>query len=104
MLFLSREDVRAVLETGALVDAIARALVELSTGRTDVPPRVAARTPDPGAVAEIGEVLAGSAPGRSSDEQITLYKSTGHAVEDAAAARLAFDRARRLGVGTILEL
>jgi ornithine cyclodeaminase/alanine dehydrogenase-like protein (mu-crystallin family) len=37
-------------------------------------------------VGEIGEVLAGSKPGRTSDDQITLYKSLGHAVQDLAAA------------------
>jgi alanine dehydrogenase len=33
-------------------------------------------------------VLAGTHPGRSSDKEITVYKSMGHAVEDAAAAAL----------------
>ncbi|HEU5248873.1 MAG TPA: NAD(P)-binding domain-containing protein [Thermoanaerobaculia bacterium] len=40
--------------------------------------------------AEIGEVFAGRAPGRRSDEEITLYKSVGVAVEDLAAAGLVF--------------
>ena len=55
-------------------------------------------------IAEIGEVLAGDRPGRRSDEELTLYKSTGHAVEDAAAARLVFDRARVEGAGQRFEL
>jgi ornithine cyclodeaminase/alanine dehydrogenase-like protein (mu-crystallin family) len=38
--------------------------------------------------AELGEIVAGSKPGRTSPEQITLYKSVGIAVEDAAAAAL----------------
>ncbi len=38
-------------------------------------------------VAEIGEVLAGMAVGRESAEQITLYKSLGHVVQDLAALR-----------------
>src|SRR5579872_5368750 len=42
---------------------------------------------------ELGEALAGTRPGRSSPEEITVYKSVGHAVEDAAAARLIYDRA-----------
>lgn len=37
-------------------------------------------------VAEIGEVLAGAKPGRTSADQITLYKSLGHAAQDIAAA------------------
>jgi ornithine cyclodeaminase/alanine dehydrogenase-like protein (mu-crystallin family) len=59
---------------------------------------------DPGRLAEVGEVLAGTRPGRTSDAEITLYKSTGHAVEDAATARLVYDRALAEGAGTSLPL
>ena len=38
------------------------------------------------AVGEIGEVLAGRVPGRQNDEQVTIYKSLGHVVQDLAAA------------------
>jgi len=37
-------------------------------------------------VAEIGQVLAGDAVGRQSDDQITVYKSLGHVVQDLASA------------------
>jgi alanine dehydrogenase len=53
---------------------------------------------------EVGEVLAGTRAGRTSDDDITVYKSTGHAVEDAATARLVYDRARAEGVGVSLAL
>jgi ornithine cyclodeaminase/alanine dehydrogenase-like protein (mu-crystallin family) len=53
---------------------------------------------------EVGEVLAGTRPGRTSAGEITVYKSTGHAVEDAATARLVYDRARTEGAGTTLTL
>jgi alanine dehydrogenase len=43
---------------------------------------------EPSEAVELGEVLAGSHSGRTSAEQITVYKSMGHAVEDAAAAAL----------------
>jgi alanine dehydrogenase len=43
---------------------------------------------EPSDAVELGEVLSGTHPGRSSDDQITVYKSMGHAVEDAAAAAL----------------
>ncbi|MGA9162454.1 MAG: ornithine cyclodeaminase family protein [Actinomycetota bacterium] len=59
---------------------------------------------DPRAIAEIGEVFAGTHPGRRSDDELTLYKSTGHAVEDAATARQVFDRARAEGIGSTFEL
>jgi alanine dehydrogenase len=59
---------------------------------------------DPEAAAELGEVLAGTRDGRTSPEQITVYKSMGHAVEDASAAGLVYSRALQLGVGTEVEL
>jgi ornithine cyclodeaminase/alanine dehydrogenase-like protein (mu-crystallin family) len=43
--------------------------------------------------AEIGEVVAGSKNGRESDEEITLFKSVGVAVEDITAASLVYERA-----------
>jgi ornithine cyclodeaminase len=48
---------------------------------------------DPDEAVELGEVLAGSRPGRTSEDEITVYKSMGHAVEDAAAAALVLERA-----------
>lgn len=49
---------------------------------------------------EIGEVLAGTKPGRTSDDEVTMYKSVGIAVQDVAAASLVYRRAREQGVGT----
>jgi ornithine cyclodeaminase/alanine dehydrogenase-like protein (mu-crystallin family) len=60
---------------------------------------------DPSRVhAELGELVSGSRPGRSSAGEITLYKSVGVAVQDAAAAALVLARARDRGVGTEVEL
>ena len=49
--------------------------------------------------AELGELVANTRPGRSSPEQITLYKSVGVAVQDAAAAALVIRAAQVRGVG-----
>ena len=54
--------------------------------------------------AEIGELLSGTMTGRSDDRQITLYRSVGVAVQDAAAAGLVLREAQRQGVGTVLAL
>jgi ornithine cyclodeaminase/alanine dehydrogenase-like protein (mu-crystallin family) len=59
---------------------------------------------DPSDAVELGEILAGTREGRTSPEQITIYKSMGHAVEDAAAAGLVYRRALEDGVGTDVEL
>jgi ornithine cyclodeaminase/alanine dehydrogenase len=50
--------------------------------------------------AELSQIVSGTVPGRVSEEEITLFKSVGFAIEDAAVARLAFDRALEKGVGT----
>jgi alanine dehydrogenase len=54
--------------------------------------------------AEIGEVVAGTAAGRESDDQITFFKSVGVAVQDAVAAARAVTRAESLGLGQLIEL
>jgi ornithine cyclodeaminase/alanine dehydrogenase-like protein (mu-crystallin family) len=55
-------------------------------------------------VAELGEIVAGTAPGRTSGDQITLYKSVGVAVQDLAAAALVLRAARERGAGQEIEL
>ncbi len=59
---------------------------------------------DPATVDELGEVLAGMRPGRRSDDEITVYKSTGSAFEDAVVARLVHDAALAAGAGTTVDL
>jgi ornithine cyclodeaminase len=49
--------------------------------------------------AEIGELISGARPGRTSPDQITLYKSVGVAVQDAVAAHLVLEAAEQQGVG-----
>jgi len=53
---------------------------------------------------ELGEMLAGTKPGRSSAEEITVYKAMGHVIEDVVAAELAHRRAVERGVGRVVEL
>ena len=53
--------------------------------------------------AELGEVLAGDAAGRTSEEEITVFESLGLAVEDLAAAEYIERRARETGAGTTVE-
>jgi ornithine cyclodeaminase len=50
--------------------------------------------------AELGEVLKGIKPGRTSAVEITLFKSLGLAVEDLAAAEYLYRKARETGAGT----
>jgi ornithine cyclodeaminase/alanine dehydrogenase-like protein (mu-crystallin family) len=55
-------------------------------------------------VVELGEIVAGTAAGRASGDQITLYKSVGVAVQDLAAAALVLRAARERGAGQEIEL
>jgi ornithine cyclodeaminase len=53
--------------------------------------------------AEIGEVLVGTRPGRTTSDEITLFKSLGLAVEDLAAAEYVYRQAQAQQAGTWVE-
>lgn len=55
-------------------------------------------------VGEIGEVAAGLRPGRTSDDQVTFFKSVGNAVQDVAIAARVLAAAEREGRGVVVEL
>jgi len=52
--------------------------------------------------ATIGEVVAGKVPGRSSEEEITVFDSTGLAIQDVATATRVHQKALEMGIGTKL--
>jgi len=54
--------------------------------------------------AELGEIIAGIKPGRESQEEITLFKSVGVAVQDVAAANLVLKAAEDMNLGVEFEL
>jgi ornithine cyclodeaminase/alanine dehydrogenase-like protein (mu-crystallin family) len=51
-------------------------------------------------VTEVGEVLLGLRPGRQSPDELTVYKSMGHATQDVAAAALVHQAALVAGAGS----
>jgi ornithine cyclodeaminase/alanine dehydrogenase-like protein (mu-crystallin family) len=59
---------------------------------------------DSDVVGELAELVAGSAEGRRTGDEITLFKSLGLAIEDLAAARYIYERAVAEGRGTAVEL
>jgi alanine dehydrogenase len=65
-------------------------------------PELAGR--DPASATELGEVVAGTRPGRTSADEITLYKSVGVAVQDLAAAALVLAAAKERGAGLEVSL
>ena len=83
-----------------VVESRAAALAPFPAGAVELLRAVERRAIDEGRIVEVGEVAAGSAPGRASDTQLTLYKSVGVAAQDAAAAALVLATARERGAGT----
>jgi alanine dehydrogenase len=91
-------------------DLVARARVVVDTregclaeaGDLLIP--IAAGQLDPADIAELGEVGLGRRPGRDSLDQITLYKSVGHAALDVAMAGEAIRQAEALGLGSEISL
>ena len=53
---------------------------------------------------EIGELLLGTAEGRQTPQDVTLFKSLGLAIEDLAAANHVYRKATEAGVGVMVEL
>jgi alanine dehydrogenase len=52
----------------------------------------------------LGETLSGARPGRTSDDQITVYKAMGIAMEDRVAANLVYRSAVSKGIGKSISL
>ncbi len=97
-----REMAPELVARGTLfVDSRAAALVESG----DVVQGIAAGLFGPDQIrAELGEVVAGRAAGRSTPGEVTIFKSLGLAVEDVAAAHLAYTRAVARGLGTEVKV
>lgn len=54
--------------------------------------------------ATLGEIIVGTKPGRTDDEAITVFDSTGVAIEDVAVARIIYEKACRIGGYPTMEL
>jgi alanine dehydrogenase len=54
--------------------------------------------------AELGEIIAGRKAGRTSDDEVTVFDSTGLAIQDLAAAALVYRKARKLGITSEIDL
>jgi ornithine cyclodeaminase/alanine dehydrogenase-like protein (mu-crystallin family) len=52
---------------------------------------------------ELGEVVAGKKMGRTSEDEIIVFDSTGMALQDVISAAKVYERAKQLGVGRVLD-
>lgn len=98
-------DAEAVRKSLVVVETRQAALAPNAGGANDLkwPVRDGAITADH-IDAEIGDLVSGAKPGRTSAQQITLYKSVGVAVQDAVAAKLVLDAAAKQDVGQRFDL
>jgi ornithine cyclodeaminase/alanine dehydrogenase-like protein (mu-crystallin family) len=102
---LGEVDLEAVAGSAVFVESRASALAPPPAGAVElIRPIAEGLIPRDHVRAEIGEVVAGTAPGRRSPDEITLYKSVGVAVQDAAAAALVLAEARSAGIGTEIRI
>ena len=53
---------------------------------------------------EIGEIIVGLKRGRTSNSEITVFCSTGLAIQDAVTAKIAYDKAMTKGIGKVIKL
>ena len=97
-------DAETIRRSTVFVESREAALAPPPSGAVELIGPTADGTLEASRIRELGEVLDGIAPGRTSDTEVTLYKSVGIAAQDAAAAALVLDEARRTGVGTEIEL
>jgi ornithine cyclodeaminase len=97
-------DQAIVADALVAVEARASALGAFPAGANDLAWAIRDGVLTEDRIVELGELIAGRRPGRTSEDQLTLYKSVGVAVEDAAAASLVLARARDQGVGRAVEL
>lgn len=72
------------------------------SGEINVPLAKGEITPDM-VYASLGEVVAGKKPGRQSDEEITVFDSTGLVIQDLALGWAVYLRAREQGLGEVKE-
>jgi alanine dehydrogenase len=98
-------DAQTVLDALVVVESRSSALAPVPAGANELLWPIRDGLMEPAHVyAEVGELVAGTKPGRTARDQITLYKSVGVAVEDLAAAMLVVAAAHAQGVGAVIEV
>jgi alanine dehydrogenase len=96
-------DAETVRDALVVVESRSAALAAPPAGAVELARAIEAAAIDVDQVHEIGEIAAGGRTGRTDSGQLTLYKSVGVAVQDAAAAGLILEAAQARGVGTKVE-
>ena len=94
-------DDKTIKKAKIVVDTIEGALAE--TGDLTIPIKNEIISQD-NIYAELHEIVSGEKLGRTSQTETTCWKSVGLAIEDAAVAKIAYDKAKKEGIGREIEL
>jgi alanine dehydrogenase len=97
-------DVATIANSLVVVESRSSALAAPPSGAIELRRAIDQGALDPDWVIELGEVAADPSTGRIEDSQLTLYKSVGVAVQDAAAAALVLRAAWERGVGIEISI
>jgi ornithine cyclodeaminase/alanine dehydrogenase len=97
-----KEEIDPQIFAGArvVVDDIAQAL---AVGETEIPVKTGVISEED-IVGEIGEIISGKKEGRRSESDVTIFDSTGIALQDLAVSKLALDKDRELKIGQTINL
>ena len=93
-----------LLKSLLVVEHRATTLQPFPVGSNDLVELVESGALDPRQVVELGELVAASHRGRRDDDQVTIYKSVGVAVQDVAAAAVVLAAATRANTGVEVAL
>jgi alanine dehydrogenase len=101
-------DAQGKQELGSSLTKRARVVVDdltqaIHSGEVNVPISEGKLAPQD-IYAHIGEILAGKKPGRANDKEITIFDSTGLAIQDVATGNAVYEKALKKGLGTRLTL
>lgn len=88
-------DEKILLDGTVVVDDLDQAI---HSGEVNVPIRDGKFRRE-GIAAQLGDVVCGKKPGRSRPDEITIFDSTGLAIQDIAAARYVYDECKKSGKG-----
>jgi len=92
---------QTILRSKVVVDSLSAALEEAGDLIIPLEKKLLSKSHIHG---EIGQVASGQIQGRESDEEITLFKSVGVAVQDVSVAKLVLRQAQKLAHGTDFDL
>ena len=117
-LLINRSDVQRLLPMPKAIDVLEAAFAELDTatlqmgkvicdqkqaclneaGDIQIPVEEGVYSSDD-IHGELGSVINGTITGRENDEEITLFKSVGLAIQDISCASLVYEQAKEQGIG-----